>query len=178
MNDGARPTYLETTILTTCRLIAGGALVLAAMFKLRDPSTFMLSINSFKMVPEALIPYMAYALPWTEMIAGVLLVYGAWSRAAAAIAAGLYALFTLSFVWVLAKGLPVDCGCFGGLFGSETVGAKSILRNLLLAAAAVAIVWRGGGATALDAHRPTTPEGAEQPAAGKDAASITAGQPT
>lgn len=150
MTNNTPPSYAKTALITTCRLIAGGAILLAGIIKLRDPALFMHSIHSFELLPESIIPFLAYFVPWTEIIAGVLLAYGVWTRASGTVTAGMYAVFTLALLWVLWNDLPVDCGCFGGLFGSETVGWGSILRNMLLTAAALVAVITGGGATSLD----------------------------
>ncbi|MBX3729021.1 MAG: DoxX family membrane protein [Candidatus Sumerlaeia bacterium] len=142
---------IETILLATCRFIAGGAFLLAAMMKLSDPPVFMLAIAAFGMLPEALIPFAAYAVPWIEVVAGVLLVYGFWSRPAGLVATGLYAVFTAALAWVFLSGASVDCGCFGGLFGRGDVGVTSLLRNAVFLTASIAVTWRGGGAASLDA---------------------------
>lgn len=145
------PGFGESALLSTCRLIAGGALVLAGLLKMMSPTTFMLNISALELVPAALIPLTAYLVFWTELIAGALLLYGFWSRPAALVAAGMYAVFTLSLLSVIWRGMPVDCGCFGGMFGSSEVGWTTILRNGIFIAAAGVVVWRGGGGASLDA---------------------------
>ncbi len=136
--------------LATCRFISGGALLIASIMKLQNPTKLMLSIQSFDLLPEVLIPFFAYAVPWTELIAGFLLLYGIWSRAAAGVATLMYAAFTVGLASVILRDLPVDCGCFGGLFGTEEVGWTSIFRNLILIGTSLVVVAWGGGATALD----------------------------
>jgi len=138
-------------VLLSCRLLVGGAFLIAPFMKLSNPKAFMLAIKSFELVPEALIPFMAYAVPWAELIAGILLVYGLWCRAAAVIAGALFVAFTGALAYVVLAGLPIDCGCFGGLFGNEDVSWTSLVRNAVFLLATGMILWRGGGATSLDA---------------------------
>jgi uncharacterized membrane protein YphA (DoxX/SURF4 family) len=135
----------KTFVLTTCRFLAGGAFLLAATMKLKDPQLFMLSIE-----PSALVPFFAYAIPWTEIVAGLLLVYGFWSRAAGVVGVVLYGVFTAALAWVYLSGADVDCGCFGGLFGRGDVGPASLLRNTIFIACSAAVVLRGAGAASLD----------------------------
>lgn len=137
-------------LLTTCRFVAGGALVIAAIMKMKDFSALMLSMKAFELVPEAVIPAFSYMLPWTEIVCGVLLVYGIWSRASAGVAALLYAVFTFALASVLARGMKVDCGCFGALTGGGEIDGLSIVRNLVFLAMSIAVMVRGGGATAID----------------------------
>ncbi len=142
----------------TCRLVAGGALVLAGLIKIANPRALMLSIQGYELVPEALIPFMAYVLPWSELALGVLLLYGAWSREAATLAVGLYTMFTLAVISVLVRGLSMDCGCFGGMFGETAIGWNTVIRNLVFVAAAAAIMWKGPGPLAMDAFAAHTVE--------------------
>ena len=81
---------------------------------------------------------------------------GVWSRQSGAVVAGMLLVFTLALGSVLVRGLPVECGCFGGLFGEMKVTWANIARNLVLAACAVAVAIAGGGALALkpDETRP------------------------
>ncbi len=51
-----------------------------------------------------------------------------------------FAGYALYYVYVL-RGEPLECGCFGGIIGSQ-LGVKTALRNLGLLIPAV-LVWRG-----------------------------------
>ncbi|MEO8377815.1 MAG: MauE/DoxX family redox-associated membrane protein [Candidatus Sumerlaeota bacterium] len=146
-------------LLFLARIIAAGALLLAGAMKLgifgggqqmtQAPLVFALSLQSFKLVPNALVPMISYFVPWCEVIAGGALLLGIWPRASAAIVSGLLFVFTVALASILIRGLNVDCGCFGGLFGETKVTWTSILRNAVLTACAVAVAIRGGGAFAL-----------------------------
>lgn len=140
----------ESTLLLTCRFVAGGALLLAGFLKLRNPTSFMLSINSFELAPQALIPFAAYLMPWLEIALGLLLVYGFWTRAAAMLATGLYAMFTVAIASVIVRGMSLDCGCFGDFFGSGAVGWHTVGRNLVFVVASGLVWWRGPGLASLD----------------------------
>ena len=56
---------------------------------------------------------MALVLPWLEVFAGLALVLGIWRRTAAAIFGALLIVFVGAISINLARGHPIDCGCFG-----------------------------------------------------------------
>jgi len=97
-----------------------GRLGLAAIFlyagyaKLREPwLQFAISIDSFKAVPESWLEPMARLLPWCEVALGIALLSGILARWFALIATLLLGLFFSVGLRAFAKGLTVDCGCFG-----------------------------------------------------------------
>ena len=55
----------------------------------------------------------ARALPWFELLLGVLLIAGLWRHVSAAAASLLLAVFFGLMVRAMAKGMQIDCGCFG-----------------------------------------------------------------
>lgn len=153
------PKRWESVLLLTARFIAGGAFIIAPIMKLQDPKSFMLAIQSFELLPTAVIPFLAYWIPWMELAAGVLLVYGVVTRPAALVAFGLYAMFTAGLLYVIYAGLPVDCGCFGGIFGGGTVDWSTIGRNGIFLAASALVLWRGPGAASVEALFAQSPNG-------------------
>ncbi|MGH7842998.1 MAG: MauE/DoxX family redox-associated membrane protein [Candidatus Binataceae bacterium] len=95
------------------RLGLGGAFVYAGWVKAQDPVGFADSVASFALLPAALISPFALALPIFEFAAGLLLLAG-WPRRLGAFALMLLtAVFCVALVQALARGLTVNCGCFG-----------------------------------------------------------------
>lgn len=146
------PTHpLASAALLLARIIGGGALLLAASLKLQgDPLAFALSIESFKLLPKALIPAITYFFPVFEVVLGVTLIFGVWARQSALLATGLYVTFTLALASVLIRGLNVDCGCFAGLIGGDTVTWFSVFRNAIFIVATGAVLVLGAGAWSVD----------------------------
>lgn len=132
--------------LLLSRILGGGALLLAGLIKLKGgPLVFQLSIESFKLLPDFAPLPLAYLLPWTEVVFGAALLLGVWSRQAALMVLGIYVAFTLGLASVLLRGISVDCGCFGGLFGESKVSWLSIARNVVfIIATSVNLVFGGG----------------------------------
>ena len=54
--------------------------------------------------------------------------------------AGLMAMFTALIGSALARGIDLDCGCFGALAPTEPVGALDLVRNLVLLGLASVLV--------------------------------------
>lgn len=140
-----------------CRVGLGGLFCLAAWTKLHDPQSFAEAIKGFKVLSEHdhafLITAGTFVIPWTEMVAGVALILGLWTRAAALTLALALLGFIAGLVSVLSRGLATDCSCFGDmrLICPPEVGWCQVIRNLVLLLPAGYLLWRGGGAVALDA---------------------------
>lgn len=91
------------------------------------------TFNLTNLVPEHLASPLAISIIAAEILAAVLLLIPRTMRLGAALTAAMlvgFALYGLYYVYV-AKGEPLECGCFGGIIGSQ-LGVKTALRNLLL----------------------------------------------
>jgi len=109
------------------RLLVGGAFVFAGVLKIADPAKFALDVNNYRLVPHEMINLVAILIPWIEVTAGSFVLAGIWLRAAALVITSLTALFFAVIVSALARGLNIECGCFG------TMGGKHIgLANLAI----------------------------------------------
>ncbi len=109
----------------------------AGIAKLREPwLQFAVSINSFKIVPDAMLEPIARILPWFEVVVGVGVLSGIrlkWtSSLATVILGGFLALLIRSW----AMGIEVDCGCFGS---GEPLGPQVILRDSLMLVLSLAV---------------------------------------
>lgn len=149
---------LESIVLQLgLRIFLGGLFCVAAFQKLSDPQSFAEAIKGFDVIDaaqfEALIITGAYTIPWVEMAAGLMLILGFWSRAAAlTIGLALIGFIAALLSVVLRKDVDTNCSCFGdlSLFCGESVGWCHVLRNTALLIPAGYLVWREGGAIALD----------------------------
>jgi uncharacterized membrane protein YphA (DoxX/SURF4 family) len=91
------------------------------------------AFNLTNLMPERLATPVAISVIAAEILAAVLLCIPRTTRAGAALTAAMlvgFALYGLYYVYVL-NGEPLECGCFGGIIGSQ-LGVKTALRNLLL----------------------------------------------
>ncbi len=116
------------TLLFVFRLVLGGLFVYAGVVKVLDPLDFAQNIRNYRLVGQSLSFIAAVVLPWLEILAGVALAAGIWKRASALIISGLLVFFILLTLVTIARGLDVDCGCFGAL--SRKSGFGVILEDL------------------------------------------------
>jgi len=146
--------------------VLAGRLLLAAVFaaaglaKAVDLAASVRAVRAYRVLPETLAVPVAHALPFVELALAVLLVVGLATRLAAIVAVGLLAVFVAGIVSAGARGLRVDCGCFGG---GGTVGQThyltEVVRDLALLAVGLAVArWRPGALAADDRLAPPTPE--------------------
>lgn len=150
---------LDILLVTPVRIALGALFVFAAFLKLKDPQSFAEAIKAFKVfdldTASHLVVMAAFTVPWLEMLCGILLIFGLWTRAAALALTALLLAFTAGIISVLIRHLDVSCGCFGNYEWpcKGNVGYCHILRNSTLLAAALLLLWRGAGPLALDRFR-------------------------
>lgn len=87
--------------------------VVAGLAKIADPPGFAHEIHNYGLVPGPFVNAMALVLPWLEVITGAALFLGIARRSAARILGILLLVFIAALSINLARGRPVDCGCFG-----------------------------------------------------------------
>ena len=118
-----------------CRIAVGLVMIAAALGKIADPAAFASQIHHFRLIPVGAENLLASLLPWVELIAGLALVLGVRARSGAWLSAALMVVFTVAVTAALARGLDIECGCFG-TSDATRVGGKKLLENLLITGAA------------------------------------------
>ncbi len=124
--------------------------VLAAVVKLGRPGEFAESLMRYPLLRARLVVPVAVALPWLELSLGVALAVGLEVAIAALSSAGLLLAFTAAMSVSLARGRTFDCGC-GLRSGPSELSWRLVLRNVVLAATAVAIAAGPSGDLAASA---------------------------
>jgi uncharacterized membrane protein YphA (DoxX/SURF4 family) len=117
--------------LAAVRIIIGFVFIFAALSKAAEPEEFARAIANYKLLPIFSINTFAIILPWIELCAGILLVFGISVKENSAILSGLLLVFIIAIAISLARGLNIDCGCFGTALGSK-LGIQKILENIVL----------------------------------------------
>lgn len=105
-------------LLSAARLGLGGLFAYSGYLKLLQPvENFTASVRAFQVLPMEATAPAAAVLPWIELILGVFLAAGLWTRASLS---GLWALntaFVLALASAILRKLPMEeCGCFGEQF--------------------------------------------------------------
>ncbi len=117
-------------LLFTFRLVVGGIFIWAGLSKIFDPLGFAESIANYRAFPHWMTFFTALVLPWLEMICGAFLVLGLFRRSSALLLSLLLASFLALVAVTLARGINIDCGCFGSV--SRKVDVSLILFDCVL----------------------------------------------
>ncbi len=123
-------------LTTVARVALGAVMVTAGALKIGDPDQAVRAVQAYQILPQGMTHVVGYGLPLLEIVLGLLLILGLGTRVVAVLAG----LFMVMFIGAVssagAKGLSIDCGCFGG-GGAVGVAGKAwrylseILRDLL-----------------------------------------------
>ena len=131
------------------RLIAAAIWLAAGIAKIADLTAFKQEVAAYDVAPTGLVEPTAYALPLVEVALGIYLVVGLLVRPAAALSTALMLLFIGVQAQAWARGLSIECGCFGGL-SKETVGAGTIVRDILLTIPSLVLLLKPARHLSLD----------------------------
>ena len=115
-------------LLLVFRIVLGGLFIYAGVVKVVDPLGFAQDIRNYRLVGQSISFIAAVVLPWLEILAGTFLVAGVWKRGAALVITGLLVFFIVLTLATMARGLDVECGCFGSL--SRKSGWSVVLEDL------------------------------------------------
>jgi uncharacterized membrane protein YphA (DoxX/SURF4 family) len=152
----ARTRFFERAapwISTIVRLVLGGVLLVAGGLKVIDPQSSVQAVTAYELLPDGLARIVGWGLPFAEIAIGLLLVVGALTRWAALAAGVMMIVFIAAVGSAAARGLSIDCGCFGGggtVAPGETAYTAEILRDVGLLLMAAWLVWRPQSRFALD----------------------------
>ena len=127
------------------RLVLAAVLLISGVIKALDARETIVAVRAYQLVPESLVGAVAAVLPYLEIALGLLLLIGLATRLAAVLAAVVMVVFVAAVTSAAARGLSIDCGCFGGggeVAAGQTAYTAEILRDLGLLAMAVYLTIR------------------------------------
>ncbi len=127
------------------RLLLGGVLLAAGGLKVGALGESVVAVRAYLILPYELTELVGYALPLAEIALGLALITGTFTRVSGALGALLMLVFAAGIASAWARGLSLDCGCFGGGGVIDPEVAKAaypweIARDIGLAAAGVWLV--------------------------------------
>ena len=103
------------------RLVLGGVFLVAGITKAFDPGGLAASIRSYELgLPEWFVSLSAYGLPYLEILIGLYLIVGLFTKVSAWAANAMMGVFILALLQGGLRGLEIDCGCFGGATTEES----------------------------------------------------------
>jgi uncharacterized membrane protein YphA (DoxX/SURF4 family) len=120
-------------ITLLARLGLGGVLLAAGGLKIGNLQKSALSVRAYELLPVGLANFLGYVLPWIEIGMGLLLIVGVWVSIVGLLGALTMFAFVVAIAQAWARGLSIDCGCFGGggqVDPEDTKYLSSILRDI------------------------------------------------
>ncbi|GAA1613065.1 DoxX family membrane protein [Kribbella sancticallisti] len=112
------------------RLVLGGVMLVAGALKVTDPEAATQAVRAYELLPSGFDSIVGLLLPFLEIAIGLLLIVGYGTRAAAMAAGVFMVMFIAAVSSAWARGLAIDCGCFGG-GGQVAPGQTKYLQEIL-----------------------------------------------
>ena len=75
---------------------------------------FLIDVTNYRMIGPPLDMWVAYGLPWGELVAGICLMLGILRRGALLAVLGMVSIFSVAVGSAWVRGLDISCGCHGG----------------------------------------------------------------
>lgn len=131
---------------TLARLGLAAVWLFAGAAKVGDLAGSGRAVNAYQVMPFEAAQVIGAALPFVEITLGLLLLVGLATRVVAALSSALLLVFIAGISSAWARGLSIDCGCFGS--GGQLAAGQSpsygpeIARDIgFLVLAAFLVIW-------------------------------------
>ena len=119
--SAARGVLSNPYVTLISRLVLGGVFLAAGVTKAFDAGGFAASIRSYELgLPEWFVSLSAYGLPYLEILIGLYLIVGLFTKLSAWATNAMMIVFILALLQGALRGLEIDCGCFGGAATAES----------------------------------------------------------
>jgi uncharacterized membrane protein YphA (DoxX/SURF4 family) len=115
------------------RLILGAVLLVAGALKVPNLPKSAMAVRAYEMLPIPIANFLGYTLPWIEIGLGLLLIVGVTVKISGALGALTMLAFIIAIAQAWARGLSIDCGCFGGggtIDPEDTKYLSEIIRDI------------------------------------------------
>lgn len=154
MRERAAAGSWQRWVTLVARLILGVTLIVAGALKVTAIDAAINSVRAYKLLPFEVTALVGTALPIIEIVIGLMLVTGTFTRVAAVLGSGLMLAFIIGIISVWVRGISIDCGCFapgGAIDASQTQYPLEVARDLGLLILGAWTIWRPTAPFALDA---------------------------
>ncbi len=121
------------------RWVIGWLFIVAGVLKVVDPVAFVQAVEGYRILSGPAASLLALYLPWLEILCGAGLVVRRFYTGSIALLAALTVVFIVALVSAWARGLDIECGCFGPSGSVGQIGV-ALFRDLVLLAA-LAWLW-------------------------------------
>jgi uncharacterized membrane protein YphA (DoxX/SURF4 family) len=140
-------------VTLAARLVLGITIAVAGLLKVPNLDASVQSVRLYQILPWDITSFVGTALPILEVFVGLLLITGTFTRLSAIAGSLLMLAFIIGIASVWARGISIDCGCFGAggeVEASQTQYPLEILRDTGLLLAGAWTVWRPRAPFAVD----------------------------
>lgn len=117
---------------TLARLGLAAVWLVSGAVKISDTGQTFIAVKAYDVLPSGLVEPVATAMPLLELLLGVLLLIGVGTRWVAGASGLLLLVLIAAIVQSWARGLTIDCGCFGGggqISADQTQYPQEIARD-------------------------------------------------
>lgn len=137
---------MNARVTLGCRLGLGAIFAIAGGMKLAHPTAFFADLLGYGVpLPEMFLRVIAVGLPWLEALTGVALLANVWPETIRPVVAAQCLSFLVMLGQAVARGLDLNCGCFGaeatGWFERPDVG---LVRAIILFSTALYLIAEQG----------------------------------
>ena len=119
------------------RLILGAVLLVAGALKVPNLPKSAMAVRAYELLQIPIANFLGYTLPWIEIVLGMLLIVGVTVKISGALGDLTMLAFIIAIAQAWARGLSIDCGCFGGggaIDPEDTKYLSEIIRDIGLMA--------------------------------------------
>jgi hypothetical protein len=136
--------WAKPLLRAAATLVLGGTFAYAGAEKLLAPAEFAVAIANYRLplLHAPAIHAVAFVLPVLEVVLAVSLFIPALRRGALVGMGGLLVLFMAALAQAFARGIVVDCGCFGSATTASIFSMGAALARDVVLLAVVAFLWR------------------------------------
>ena len=114
-----------------CRVIFGIIFIYASLDKIAHPEQFARIVYNYHLLPGSLINLFALILPFSEFLAGMMLIAGLFYKGSRNYLVILMIVFIVAIGINLARGISLECGCFTVSSKAKTETLQLILRDII-----------------------------------------------
>lgn len=126
-------------VLLAARWVIAAVFLRSGLGKTAGLAQFRVAVANYRLLHASLVAPVAYGLPFTEIIAAVLLALGVLPVVVAAALALMLAAFATAIAVNLARGRVFDCGCAGSAATAQVIGWRHVTTDIVLAGVAAAV---------------------------------------
>ena len=116
---------------TLARLGLAAVWLVSGTLKAIDLDQTVVAVRAYDVLPRAAVDVVAAVLPFLEIALGLLLLLGIGTRLVAVASGVLLLIFIAGVTQAWARGLAIDCGCFGGGGGAVAPGATAYVQEIV-----------------------------------------------